>query len=264
LTTSLAASVGRHLALTISDTLVMARRNLLRYVRLPQLLAVATIQPVMFILLFAYVFGGAIDVGNTDYIDFLLPGILVQTVVFGSIQTGVGLADDLSKGMIDRFRSLPMARSAVLGGRILADMVRNTFVVMLMVGVGSIIGFRFHEGAIEASAALILAVLFGMTFSWISALIGILVKEVETVQVAGFILIFPMVFISSVFVPVESMPGWLQPAAKISPVTVTVDTIRGLSLGGAVSTDFWKSIAWMSGLLAIFVPLAVYRYRHTS
>ena len=264
MTTTALASAGQQLGWTISDTLVMAWRNLLRYIRLPQLLVVSTIQPVMFVLLFAYVFGGAIDVGDVDYIDFLLPGILVQTTMFGSTQTGVGLADDLSKGMIDRFRSLPMARSAVLGGRILADTVRNTFVVLLMVGVGSIIGFRFHEGVFQAIAALSLAVLFGMTFSWISALLGILVREVETAQVAGFIWIFPLVFISSVFVPVESMAGWLEAFAEVSPVTVTVDTIRGLSLGGAVATPLWQSLAWMSGILVVFVPLAVYRYRHTT
>ena len=257
-------SIGRHLSWTVSDTMVMARRNLLRYLRLPQLLVFSTVQPVMFVLLFAYVFGGAIDVGDMKYIDFLLPGIFIQTAVFGSTQTGVGLADDMSRGMIDRFRSLPMARSAVLGGRIMADSMRTTFVVLLMIGVGSIIGFRFHEGVLPAIGAIGLAVLFGMTFSWVSAFIGISVKEVETAQVAGFIWVFPLIFISSVFVPVHSMPGWLEAYAKVSPVTVTVDSMRALSLGGSIFPSLWQSFAWMAGIIAVFVPLAVRRYRRIA
>ena len=264
MTTVTLTSFGQQLGWTLSDTMVMAWRNLLRYVRLPQLLVVSTIQPIMFVLLFNYVFGGAINVGNVKFIDFLLPGILVQTAVFGTTQTGVGLADDLSRGMIERFRSLPMARSAVLAGRILADTVRSAFVVLLMLGVGSLIGFRFHEGVFFAIAALGLAVLFGMAFSWVSALVGISVRDTEAAQVAAFIWIFPLTFISSVFVPVETMPGWLEAYAEISPVTVTVDTLRGLSLGGPVATPLWKSLAWMAGVLAVFVPLAIRRYRRMS
>jgi ABC transporter DrrB family efflux protein len=264
MTTTALASAADRLGWTISDTMVMARRNLLRYVRLPQLLVFSTIQPVMFVLLFAFVFGGAINVGGMKYIDYLLPGILVQTVIFGSTQTGVGLADDLSRGMIDRFRSLPMARSAVLAGRILADTVRNSFVVLLMIGVGSLIGFRFHNGVLSALAALGLGVLFGVAFSWISACIGIWVKEVESAQVSGFIWVFPLVFISSIFVPVDTMPGWLQAAAKVNPITVTVDVMRALSLGGPVAMPLWQSLAWIGGILAVFIPLAVDRYRRIS
>lgn len=200
-------SSGHRIYWTVSDAIVVTLRNLLRYIRLPQLLVFSTIQPVMFVLLFSYVFGGAIDVGEVDYIDFLLPGIFIQAAIFGSTQTGVGMAYDLKKGMIDRFRSLPMARSAVLGGPILADAMRITFVVLLMTGVGSAIGFRFHDGAANAVAVIALAVLFGMTFSWVSAFLGIVVKDVETAQVAGFIWVFPLVFISSVFVPVRTMSG---------------------------------------------------------
>ena len=264
MTTSTAVSIRNQLSWTVSDTMVIAQRNLLRYVRLPQLLAFSTIQPIMFVLLFAYVFGGAIDVGAVKYIDYLLPGVFVQTALFGSTQTGVGLADDLSKGMIDRFRSLPMARSAVLGGRILADSVRTTFVVLLMIGVGSLIGFRFHDGVLNAVAVIGLAVLFGSVFSWISALVGVSVREPETAQVAGFLWVFPVVFISSVFVPVEGMPGWLQAYAEISPVTVTVDTLRALALGGEVTPSLWQSLAWMAGIVAVFAPLAIYRYRRIS
>ncbi|MFQ5794388.1 MAG: ABC transporter permease [Candidatus Bipolaricaulia bacterium] len=260
-TTTKPASVGQTLIWTISDALVMTKRNLMYYVRLPQLLVFSTIQPVMFVLLFNYVFGGAINLPGIDYINYLLAGIFVQAVVFGSTQTGVGLADDLSKGMVDRFRSLPMARSAVLAGRTLADTVRNTFVVLLMTGVGSLIGFRFQAGFLDAIAALILVVLFGLAFSWISATIGLSVKNVETAQVAGFIWVFPLVFASSVFVPVDTMPTALQAFAKVNPITVTVDTVRAFALGWPVDASLWKSLAWIAGILAVFVPLAVSRYR---
>ena len=264
MTTAVRHTIGQRLGWTFSDTLVMAWRNLLRYVRLPQLMVFSTIQPVMFMLLFVYVFGGAINVGGVRYIDYLLPGIFVQTAVFGSMQTGIGLADDLSRGMIDRFRSLPMARPAVLAGRILADTARNAFVVLLMIGVGSLVGFRFHQGVLYAIAVPALAILFGLAFSWVSACVGISVRETESVQVASFIWIFPLVFISSVFVPVQSMPGWLQAFARVSPVTVTVDALRAFSLGGPVATPLWKSLAWIGAILAVFAPLAVQRYRRIS
>lgn len=246
---------------TFSDIAQMTKRNLLRYVRLPQLLVFSTIQPVMFVLLFAYVFGGAIRTPGTNYINYLIPGIIVQSVIFGSVQTGIGLAEDLSKGIIDRFRSLPMSRSAVLAGRTLADTVRNIFVVILMTLVGIIIGFRFQTGFGEIILAFIITILFGLAFSWISATIGLLVKEVETVQVAGFIWIFPLVFASSVFVPVETMPNWLQAFAKVNPITVTVNAVRKLSLGGDVAVSFFQSLLWILAILAIFVPLAIRIYR---
>lgn len=239
----------------------MTRRNLIRYTRLPQLLVFSTIQPVMFVLLFAYVFGGAIKITGIDYISYLLPGILVQTVIFGSIQTGVGLADDFSHGMIDRFRSLPMARSAVLAGRTLADIVRNIFVILLMVLVGYIIGFRYHNGFYNFIGGLGLTLLFGFAFSWIAATIGLLVKNTETAQVAGFIWVFPLVFISSTFVPVETMPPVFKIFAQGSPITLTVDTIRRLSLGGPATPTIWYSLIWITAIFAAFVPLAVNRYR---
>ena len=239
----------------------MTRRNLMRYTRLPQLLVFSTIQPVMFVLLFAYVFGGAIQTPGVNYINFLIPGIIVQTVIFGSIQTGVGLADDLTKGMIDRFRSLPMARSAVLAGRTATDTIRNVFVVILMAVVGYIIGFRFQGTFLESLGALGMAVLFGFAFSWISASIGLLVKETETAQVAGFVWVFPLVFASSIFVPVESMPDWLQVFSKHSPITVTVNAVRALALDRPLGNNLWLSLLWIAGICAVFVPLAVYRYR---
>ena len=261
---SRATAPANQLAWAIPDTMVITWRNVLRFVRLPQLLVFSTIQPVMLLLLFTYVFGGAINTGGIDYIQFLLPGFLVQIVVFGSAQTSVGMAEDVSRGMIDRFRSLPMARAAVLAGRTVADTARYTFLVLLMIGVGSAIGFRFQNGIAPAIAGPALAVLFGFAFTWISAFIGMSVKDVETAQVAGFVWIFPIVFASSMFVPVETMPGWLQAFAKVNPVTVTVDTVRALSLGGEVATNLWKSLAWIGGILAVFLPLAVNRYRRMA
>lgn len=248
---------------TLQDILVITRRNLLRYLRIPQLVIFSSIQPVMFVLLFAFVFGGAINTPGTDYIDYLIPGIIVQTVIFGAMQTGIGLADDLSRGMIDRFRSLPMARSAILAGRTLSDSARNIFVVGLMTGVGYAIGFRFHGSFLQALAAFGITILFGFAFSWISAVVGLLIREVETAQVAGFIWVFPLVFASSIFVPVESMPSWLEAFAKVSPITVTVNTVRAFALNWDLGTNLAQALMWVLGILLTFVPLAVWRYRKT-
>lgn len=250
----------------ISDMLVMVERNLLKYVRLPQLLIFSTIQPVMFLLLFTYVFGGAIRSGaGGSYINYLLPGILVQTAVFGSIQTGIGLTEDLTKGLIDRFRSLPMARSAVLAGRTAADAMRNIFVILLMFGVGYLLGFRLGGSFADATTAFAILLLFGFAFSWISATIGLLVKNIETAQVAGFIWVFPLVFASSVFVPIETMPDWLRHFAEINPITVTVNAVRALTLATADPVETaryaWKAFAWIAAILAVFMPLAVRLFR---
>lgn len=245
----------------ISDIAAMVKRNLIRYIRLPQLLVFSTIQPVMFLLLFAYVFGGAITTPGSNYINYLIPGIIVQTVIFGSTNTGIGLAEDLAKGIIDRFRSLPMARSAVLAGRTISDTFRNIFVVLLMVLVGFLIGFRLQGSILHALEALGLTLLFGFAFSWISAAIGMAVKNVETAQVAGFIWVFPLVFASSIFVPVATMPTWLQHFAKISPITVTVNTVRALTLNLPLTDDWWKALLWVGGILLVFIPLAVSKYR---
>ena len=250
---------------TFADAAAVARRNLYRYVRVPTLLLFSTIQPIMFVLLFTYVFGGAIQVAGVDnYIDFLMAGILVQTVIFGSTQTGVGLAEDMSRGMVDRFRSLPMARSAVLAGRTLSDTVRNLFVVCLMLVVGTLVGFRFHAGFVPAVGAVGLALAFGLAFSWISALIGLSVRDVESAQAAGFVWVFPLVFASSAFVPVATMPGWLQAFADINPVTITVNALRALTLGGPTVRPVLEALAWIAGILLVFVPLAVNRYRRAA
>ena len=249
----------------VTDMLTIVERNITRYRRIPQLLIFSTIQPVMFLLLFTYVFGGAIRTGAGNYINYLLPGILVQSAVFGAIQTGVGLSDDMTKGLIDRFRSLPMARSAVLSGRTVADMMRNVFVIVLMFAVGYFIGFRLGGSWADAVAAFAILLAFGFAFSWISAAIGLLVKNTETAQVAGFIWVFPLVFASSIFVPVESMPEWLQHFAKINPITITVNASRALLLNNVGEIDkaryAWEAIGWIAIILVIFMPLAVYLYR---
>ncbi|HJP66405.1 MAG TPA: ABC transporter permease [Actinomycetota bacterium] len=259
----------------VSDALAITKRNLIRYVRLPTLLVFSTIQPVMFVLLFRYVFGGAIrlPVPGLSYVDFLMPGIFVQTTVFGSTQTGIGLAEDLAGGMIERFRSLPMARSAVLAGRTISDSVRNLFVVLLMTGVGMATGFRFHGGLISFLLALVLVVGFGFAFSWISALIGLAAGNVEAAQAGSFVWIFPLVFASSAFVPIQSMPGWLQAFAKYNPLTIVVDAVRALCLGtrtahqllgGSTFTHVWQAFAWIIALLLVFVPLSVRMYRKST
>lgn len=245
-----------------SDTLVMVRRNLVRYQRLPQLIIFSSIQPVMFVLLFVYVFGGAIHTPGVSYVNYLIPGILVQTVLFGAMLTGVGLADDLTKGMIDRFRSLPMARSAVLAGRTITESVRNVFVVLLITAVGLIIGFRIEHGIWNFILGMGLTVLFGFAFSWISATIGLAVKNVETAQTAGFIWVFPLAFASSIFVPVESLSTKaIKVFAEHNPITYTVNTVRALTLGYPVGNNAWYALAWIFGILIVFIPLAVNRYR---
>jgi ABC transporter DrrB family efflux protein len=244
-----------------SDIAVMTKRNLTHVRRLPQLIVFSTIQPVMFMLLFAYVFGGAIKTGAANYIQYLLPGILVQTTVFGSMMTGVGLAADLSHGMIDRFRSLPMTRASFLIGRTVSDLIRNIFVILLMTIVGLIIGFRFEAGFFSALGAGALMLAFGFAFSWISATIGMAVKNVETAQSAGFIWVFPVVFASSIFVPVQTMSKGVRMFAEHNPVSYTANAVRGLTLGTPMGHDVWYSLAWIAGILIVFIPLAVNRYR---
>lgn len=256
-------NLGRGPIWVVRDTLVVMRRNLLKYVRVPTLLVFSTIQPIMFVLLFAFVFGGAITLPGIDYIDFLMAGIFVQTSVFGSTNTGIGLAEDMNRGLIDRFRSLPMSRSAVLAGRTLSDSVRNLFVVTLMVAVGYLIGFNFQNGFLEAVLAIVLVMLFGYAFTWISAFIGLAIKDVESVQAASFIWLFPLTFASSAFVPVETMPDWLAWFARNNPVTHAVNGARYLIVGEpwGFPVDVWKALAWVVILLAVFIPMSVNRYR---
>jgi ABC-2 type transport system permease protein/oleandomycin transport system permease protein len=221
----------------------------------------------MFVLLFTYVFGGAIGralPAGVSYVDFLLPGIWVQSVSFRATQTAVGLAEDLERGVIDRFRSMPMARSAVLAGRTLADLVRNVLIIALMIVVGYVIGFEFGSGMLDALAAVAIVACFGLALSWIFAFVALTVRGAEAAQSAGFVAIFPLVFASSVFVPVDSMPNWLQVFAEISPVTLTADAARGFALGGGTADSLPGATAWIVGLLTVFIPLCVWRYRRMS
>lgn len=246
-------------------TAEIVKRNVKRNFRIPQLLIFSSIQPVIFLLLFNYVFGGAVadNAQNGAYINFLLPGILAQTALFGAIQTGVGLAEDLGKGVIDRLRSLPIARYAVLAGRTIADAVRNLFVIFLMSAVGYILGFRIEQGIANAIVAIGLVLLFAYAFSWVSAVIGLMIKDSETVQVAGFLWVFPLVFASAVFVPVQTMPSWLQVFARNQPVTQVVSAVRHLTRGGVPngSEYVWHTLLWVVGILVVSAPIAVWLYR---
>jgi ABC transporter DrrB family efflux protein len=246
---------------TLSDIGVMTRRNMLRYIRLPQLLVFNALLNVVLLLLFNYVFGGAIQTGGIAYIQYFLPGFMVQTVVFGSTQTSVGLAEDLSKGMIDRFRSLPMSRLAFITGRVVADAVRYFILIVLIVVVGSIMGFRFENGLLPVLTGVGLIVLFGIALTWVGVFIGISVRDIETAQVAGFVWVFPLVFASSLYVPIETMPSWLQIFAQINPVTPMVDTMRALALGGSASVSLWKSLIWDGAIILVFLTLALRRYK---
>jgi ABC transporter DrrB family efflux protein len=251
----------------VSDSAVVTGRNLRHFVRQPELLIFSTIQPIMFVILFSYVFGGAVRGSlphGVSYVDFLLPGIFVQSVAFRATQTAVGLAEDLRRGVVDRFRSMPMARSAVLIGRTTADLVRNVLIIGLMIGVGYAVGFQFHSGIPRALAAVAIVAAFGLALSWIFALVALTVRGSEAAQSAGFVVIFPLVFASSVFVPVQSMPHWLQAFAKVSPVTLTANTARSFSLYGGVPSSLGGCLAWIAGILAVFIPLCVWRYRRMS
>jgi ABC-2 type transport system permease protein/oleandomycin transport system permease protein len=245
----------------VTDSITIAWRNMLAVVRNPQLLVVDTITPIMFVLLFAFVFGGAIQTPGVSYVTFLMPGIFVQTVVFGGTGTAVGLAEDLQKGIIDRFRSLPMAPSAVLIGKTSADLLRNAYTVLVMTVVGFLIGFRFTGSVPEFLLALGLVTLFGYSISWLSANIGLRAKSAQTAQGAIFIPVFPLTFASSAFVPVETMPDWLRPLADANPVTIVVNAARGLFLGTADAGTVLLAFGWIAGIVAIFAPLAIWSYR---
>jgi ABC-2 type transport system permease protein/oleandomycin transport system permease protein len=270
-TTATARSAGR-LGYAISDGWVLTKRNLLTYVRKPDLLVFSTIQPVMFVLLFVYVFGGAIEQAlppTIPYVDFLMPGIFVQTAIFSALQTGVGLAEDLQKGLVDRFKSLPMARSAVLAGRTIADGVAISFQVLLMLVVATVVGFRFHTGLPNAVLAIVGAVSVGYAFTWVAAFTGLSLKSVEAVQAASFTVVFPFVFASSAFVPSQTFPDWLQAWANVNPVSIWVETIRELTLGDLYASPkplfalLVRSVVWFVGFLVVFVPLSIRVYRRT-
>ncbi|MEX0834467.1 MAG: ABC transporter permease [Nitriliruptor sp.] len=251
----------------LRDTWTVTKRNLRHFLRQPRLLVFSTVQPVMFVVLFAYVFGGVATTAlpeGLSYIDFLVPGIFVQSAAFRTTQTAVGLAEDLERGVIDRFRSLPMARVAVLAGRTGADLARNVAVLLLMIAVGYAIGFRFSEGPLAALGAIAVVALFGFALSWVFVLVALHAPGAETAQSAGFVTIFPLVFASSVFVPIETMPTWLQAFAARSPVTAAADAARGLSVGGPVAEPLALVLVWCIGMMLVTVPLSSRRYQRMT
>jgi ABC-2 type transport system permease protein/oleandomycin transport system permease protein len=245
----------------VSDTLVLARRSLLRIRRQPDLLVGFTVQPLMFVVLFVYVFGGAISTPGYDYVDYLMPGIIVQSMTFGGFVTALGLSEDLKKGLIDRFRSLPMSRSAVLTGRTLADVASNVLQLAVMIGVGLAVGFAFATSIPEILSGIALVLLIGYAFSWVFAFIGLSASSPEAANAYGFTIIFPLTFISSAFVPVDSMPSWLQKFAEVNPITTMVDATRALFIGTPAGNDIWGAVLWALGIIAVFSALAVWRYR---
>ena len=251
----------------VSDTLTLTRRNLLAITRIPEALFFSTIQPIMFVLLFRYVFGGAIAIpGGLPYVDYLMPGIFVQTVAFGAVSTSIGLAEDLQKGLIERFRALPMSRGAVLTGRTTADVVRNVFVVILITAVGYAVGFRIGTNVAYFLCGVLLILFFAYSLSWGFAYIGLSAPNAETAQVMVFPLIFPLLFASSAFVPIRYMPGWLQAFAYHQPVTQVVNAARSLMVGGVLhdagAVD--AALLWCAGLLVVLAPAAVRKYRKVA
>jgi ABC transporter DrrB family efflux protein len=248
----------------VTDTMIIAERNLVRLPRAPDLLLAFTVQPIMFVLLFRYVFGGAIRTPGVAYVDFLIPGIIVQNIAFGGFVTALGLNEDVHKGLIDRFRSLPMARPAVLAGRTLSDVVTNALSITLLLVTGIIIGFSFHAPALHVVAGIALLLLFGYAFSWVFAFLGLLVDSPEAANSVGFIAVFPLTFISSAFVPVASMPPVLKAFAEVNPFTVVVDAMRHLWIGTPAHNYVWGAFVWSLVIFAVFAPLAVARYRRAA
>ncbi|HET9102443.1 MAG TPA: ABC transporter permease [Solirubrobacteraceae bacterium] len=248
----------------VTDTLIIAERNLVRLPRSPDLLLAFTVQPIMFVLLFRYVFGGAINTHGVPYVEFLIPGIIVQNIAFGGFVTALGLNEDVHKGLVDRFRSLPMARPAVLAGRTLADVFTNLLSIVVLLVTGLIIGFSFHASALDVIAGLGILLLFGYAFSWVFALVGLLVSSPEAANSAGFIAVFPLTFISSAFVPPSSMPSALRAFADVNPFTVVVDAMRHLWIGTPAGNYVWGAVVWALVIIAVFAPLAVARYRRAA
>jgi ABC-2 type transport system permease protein len=260
--------------MALTDGWVVTKRNLTKVRRLPDLLLFSTIQPIMFVLLFAYVFGGSISIPGVPYREYLMAGIFTQTVFIGASITAIGLASDLDKGIIDRFRSLPMSRAAVLIGRTNADLINNVFIVAIMVICGLVVGWRVHTSPVEAAAGFALLLAFGYAMSWVTAVIGLSVSSVEVAQSAGLIWMFPMAFVSNVFIASDTLPGWLQPVADWNPISSVALALRdlwgnspeGMARGGGFPAEhpLLLSVIWIALILAAFIPLAIARYRRAA
>jgi ABC transporter DrrB family efflux protein len=249
---------------TVADSRAMANRQLRKVMRRPMYVVYLFVQPVIFVLLFRYVFGGAIKTGRVGYVDYLLPGIIVMTAIFGALTTGLGLTEDLKAGVVDRFRSLPIARSAVLIGRTVADLAVNVITLIVMLAIGVAVGFRPSQPVYQVALAFALVLAFAYVFSWISAFVGLSVRDPETAQSVGFIWVFPLVFASSAFVPTSSMPGIVHWFADVNPVSLTVNAARALMIGHAHAlAPTLGTLAWLCGLLLVFVPLSVRAFRRT-
>ncbi|MGH3880974.1 MAG: ABC transporter permease [Actinophytocola sp.] len=245
----------------LTQSLSLSWRTLVQIKHNPMELIDFSIQPIMFLLLFTYVFGGAISGTTDDYLIFALPGIIVQNSLFGTLNTGIGLNTDITKGVFDRLRALPIARWSPLAGRIGADMVKQAWAMALLLGLGAILGFRVGTDVVGVVGAFVLMLAFAMAFSWMSVLVGMIVKEPEKVMIFGFAVMFPLTFVSNVFVPSETMPGWLQGFVDVNPVTQVAEALRGLLVGGPVAGPVVASLLWGAGILAVFAPLAVRAFR---
>jgi ABC transporter DrrB family efflux protein len=245
----------------VRDTVAMTGRNLTTMRRLPQILVFSLIQPVIFVLMFRYVFGGAIQIPGESYVDYLMPGIFVQTACFGALNTAIGLAEDKGKGLLERLRTLPMSRMAVLTGRVLADTTRNVVVILLMLAIGFLVGFRVHTNVAMVALGIVVLVVFGVALAWIFATIGLSVTNGEAAQAASFPLLAPLVFASNAFVDPSTMPGWLQWWAEHQPISKTAEAVRACMLGGPTLSPVLTSLAWAVGITAVVAPIAISRYR---
>ena len=250
--------------LALRDIGGMTKRNLLRIIRTPQLLFVSVLQPAIILLLFRYVLGGAIHVPGVNYVDFVVPGIFLEAVLIGGMTTALALAQDLQAGMIDRFRSLPMARPAFLAGRTLADLARSVLALAFMIGLGLLVGFRFHNSAPACLAGVALIIAFGYALTWVYAAVGLAVKDPQTAQMAAILPMFILFFASSALVPVSTMPGWLQPFARNQPATVTINSVRALFEGGPVCHNLWQSVLWCLGIFVVFLVVSLNLYRKAA
>ncbi len=252
------------LGLAVRDIKGITNRNLLRIVRTPQLLVMTVAQPTIILLVFRYVLGGAIHVPGIDYVDYVVPGIFLEAVLIGGMTTAVALATDLQAGMIDRFRSLPMARPAFLAGRTLADLCRAVLALAFLVGLGLLVGFRFHNSVVACLAGVALIIGFGYTLTWVYAAIGLAVKDPQTAQMTSILPMFILFFASSALVPVSTMPGWLQPFAKNQPASVTIDSVRALFEGGPVYHSLWQAVLWCAGIFVVFLVISLNLYRRAT
>ena len=248
----------------LADVAAMTRRNVYAQLRVPALLATATALPVMWVLLFNYVFGGALQAGDVRYIDYLVPGVMALAVTFNLNNSSVAVAEDANRGMIQRFRSLPITRWSMLAGRALFDTLRNLLALGVILAVGAAAGFRYHDGVARAVGGIALLLFFGFAASWLGSLVGLVARNVETASMGSLLFAIPLTFVSSLFVPLSTMPGWLQAVAKVNPVTHAVDANRALSIGGPAAESIAWTLAWTVGLLVVLVPLTVRQYRKVA